>query len=1322
MKRGGSKTRIRVVDVLARLGDVLSMDQETLVYEVEAIERTLKEAELDANTYIQSILLAQRVDAATAPADFLKPAPEPARDVALRALLAEPFVFPTRPRIPKEFTEGNRSGRAAETEPGSVRAPRQVHLADGSESIAPEERLDLVTAVADRRAFELAVAGVFDVRPVRPTALRRGSGNYLYPTLVAHFISTGKIQAAPAAFWEEIRFPEAIATTLSTIKSLKALALSGYGTFLASAIARSISLGEFRRNSGGIQKKIGPAAPEGPTKWFESSRNFPALVRTVSAMFGPEAMSRAVFLSTPLASLHSHNLVAVYDAAVAWPEDPAIEAMVARERIRGENARTVRDAFVSRTRMRNEAGHLALIAKARFGDKYATGAASDPKKFLETLQPRDRSIVVSTYANWKKAWDSQVANPCPHVPLVIRLRRNGTVRDMKFVMARLAQYLPPRRPPGKQSGRPASDDDFLICRNCHHAVVCPHVVEWVALEIGSAPFSRIEQTLQKYAVPHQSGSDTTSSYCRICGELLSVHVREKKIPEVTGLVGLADLNLSTFVWRVAIEASRYMRFSSLTDPKRFASIAASVCYPLVVKSQEAELKRGAKMAADALPPAVQLYAVVFVYAYVLNLIVSTAGTTSSVGLVGVDSHGKSFKASVYAQRMVEYIAKDYSLVVSQLTKHKDFVINRFKEAYRSVLDAIGKQKIVRADPVRELIATVSSLDPMFAYARKVYSLAEHKQLQTSQGEQLLGQIDVDVSTFETITGYSLTKARKRGVASRERPDAGPANLYADIYIPSQDTESIRFSSGIIGNHRKPMPSSNPDDPRLDPAAVADIVRSWVGGRADSRKSVDREYYLDSYRLFARYVSGRTDPKEYGELLDVFRKDETKMLLEKRKGYVPPFHNFDFTDCRVRSVPRAAISELYDEDGNRHEWGLFVFKAAGRPVELRAAEIQAFRDKNPGAMLAPVDIRCSICHVSVHATAALDEIKVWKAYAARRNISTLFVFFETRCPKEGLHNMEKKKCTKCGITEGMFEEVKAGEFKESRAYYDKYSPVYEKERKVLSEFPIESAAPKVKAKPTTPKAEWEYDFGIVRKVADLASVDVAVIESIGNSENRTEKEILAGKNLLPEPSSREDHRIRMADAAVRYFLVQYLRFKNAPKLSVQTAKRVDEFLRAHNLSHTYKELSKILPDLLAEFDYNDRLRGFIRDRTLDGKYSLVRMYIVDQLCRMAHRLATAKQSGPLGKALARQIMQNVARSSMMFSKPDYNKFSFTIFSDKKTFKNPDGTSGDYGAPDSGLAGEDALSEPSTAGEIYGIGSADPFSYEGMDYDGHNEEPA
>jgi len=1064
--------------------------------------------------------------------------------------------------------------------------------------------------------------------------------------------------------------------------------------------------------------------------------------------------------------------------------------MIIEDKFGGKRARDVLDGL--RTAVGSRARGAPGGSLALPGDSVQV---DDPAAVSALLTKHELEVVKTEYDNRIAEWEAAAGNKCPHVRIVRRMRSAANVKDALTALHELEPYL--RRGGGDQASaiavarggagpelaaRPGSDTprrpgdaprrpddaprrpgpapatDWLMCRSCGFRALCPHVAERVALEARRASYDEVRTAVQKYAV-RVGSQDTYTYYCRICSERLAEVIEEDRAAEELGQFGDLDAGLRTKIWVAALNAVRRVRFPTPTDERQFANTAARAIYPLLLRAEAAVAKNGRRRRApragadeDDLDPRTQLYIIIFVYAYILDLIRTSHELGRSELSIGLEGVKPGAKASAYADAMFRIITEDHRVIVAQIEDiTADFLKARFTEAYRLVR---GDATIVvrTVTPEEELAVQTTTVDPVYQYAGVVARVAGALPIAAPADPAAARR------EFETIVGQGLDAIIRTARASAQVPALAPlflrrsgvevppdgdlnflmkdprVNLYANLYEPAtadrdalaafQNAElpgdnhgnrGIRFWIGAAERTKaKPKAAVNPADP--NPSALA-----------------ERGAFFEAYRLFAQYTKSIFSREAYdaylAELAE-YRRHEEKLRGERALAAIKPYYDFEFSPRQQYSRVAVPITALYDEQGRRHDWRrkvAYLYRDGAALVEIKGgvAGVKAAREEGtltPAMTL--VDLKCGDCGVLASAVADLDTVSAEKSMRAVSEIDSFFVFYEARCPVEGLHEWAGQACARCGLSAQDLKEAMGGSALKNvaaRAYYDKYSARFADERRAAAAAAATATAATATSAATRSDAaiaadllaekraaEWRPDYTVVVTAAELAGVTPATIEAIGNCEGREYADIVEGRRIPDLPAVVSDPRIYTADAEVRLFLADYNTLRGAARVTTAAAAATAaavaaaETLAAAEVPlHEYGLISRVLPDISES--YYAVYAAIRRSRPPADAYT----FSIQSLCRMAIAAthitsAAAPWAARLGATFAKKELATILRSQKLFSKP--GTFNWSIFEAEEDLPEQ-----------AGDVGEDiVIAESEEAPE-------DPFSGENMDYDTSEANP-
>lgn len=764
-------------------------------------------------------------------------------------------------------------------------------------------------------------------------------------------------------------------------------------------------------------------------------------------------------------------------------------------------------------------GRLALASESVRIDSSA--------KVDSLLTDREREVVHLEWKNRVTQWMSttRAAGACPHLAVVRRLVRATTVEQAGEALAAVDEMA-----------EKLVTDGWIICRTCRAPLICPHARDLVLFKAHKATFDKIQAGLMRYSLDVQMGGDTY--FCKICAGFLIEPDRDIRPDINPGRYGALGSQLRTKVWQVAIVASSHLRTPTPVDPKQFAAKAADVVSPLVaasyIESTAASKTRGkgtrgaggaggtgATEAETAdLMPATLLSVIVYVYAFILDLVQSTPNT-------GFDSVPQGAKAEVCAGKILQLIAKEHRNILAQIegiTGEK--LKEMFVAAYRAVR-AHGGHVINLANPEEVLAIQLTTLDPVYQYARTV---ARVDGRLPSKNAATPGDARRE---FETIMGNTLP-----GIITAARVGTRDPSLRL-LFNRTPGSEVATDSEFLMKDHRinlyskmyspktKTTPASAPLQARL-------FHEAYV---------LQREFLVD--------LTSASAKEKYEEKLAKHRALDATYLAARKKNSIPPYCGVKgaVTTQRWVGSPSPRLSSLYDEEGRRHSWvknATFVYRVAGKEdmLEIKGGipGVKAARENGTLPFDCKLeDVICPTCGVLRSKTDELDEKKVTLSVMAAAEREAFFAFYEGRCPETdgGPHAFSAEdECTRCGYST-----------KNKDAFYSRYKDGFAQARRQL--LSAGERAPPVSHPVTESKRprilSWSPDYTWITRAAALVSATPATIEAIGSTEARNYDDVINGKDIPPPPESL-DSRVYSADAAVRMFISDYSRLRHAYKVA------------------------------------------------------------------------------------------------------------------------------------------------------------------------------
>jgi len=998
------------------------------------------------------------------------------------------------------------------------------------------------------------------------------------------------------------------------------------------------------------------------------------------------------------------------------------------------------------------------------------GVSDDPSHLLEAISDtantknagkRDTEVVQTEYDNRKREIEMQVKNTCPHVALLLKLRAIKSSDEGMAILQKLRKFYKRYEFDGNQVRRKNKETStnnvrgkfaWILCENCGFRVICPHVDTLIHMRGQNSPYDEIQDFLAKYAGNRQfTGSE---SYCKICSERLSDITYEERSSDVR-VAGDMDSGLRRLIWIEALKASDDIRFSVPTDPRNFASTAVEVCYPLIVSAEKTISRKGGRQLTeradelDSVDPRTHLYVIIFIYAYILNLVRgSNQQNSAGGGPIKIDFEGvaPNSKTSEYVNRIMETIAHKNSSLINKIENiTNEFIISRFREAYRLVIAMYGGQALSGQEIAKTLLTEIVELDPIYHYAKKVAKVTghlplyparlpeeAHKEFASIMGDTLptLMSSRPPPMFLNALMGKKAVFEIPRGVDAEYVYKDPDANLYTKIFNPEKGKNiptgrEISDLMNLPASSGGPIKTTGGWDTRLG------------GGRPFGK--YDRAIYIQSYRLFVEYTTRVTSHETW----EIFRTHFNEFLVseavykQKHVHFAQPalYTFFDplsrRPDQRTRQYNQAVhghnITLLYDENGLRHQWSQYVYTdQQDHHLIFTRQQLhdKLFSGKDNVIMLDDyvlTDLQCSVCGILKSKVSKLDPAKVLQSLRVLTEFGAFFTYYESRCPIGGLHSFDGEVCTKCSLDLKLIQDH-CSETALARKYYNKFYTNYREDRRraVIPEIPTKtSRQTSQEGGPRELLAKnWVYDYGQILKTSQLLhhkGVTPSVIENIGATEKRSYADIRDGKGDPPMPEDRDHPRILAADSVMRLFTTYYNMLRNYPRLQ-HPPLILSNLMKTTPPPDALSEFAILFPDISC--DYSIKLSYMQKHRSPADTLH----FIIESFCVSVNTVhGFAKDGVPwyqeLSQRFAIAVLEDVLLSEKLLSKP--GPFNFMIFGDENVSSVND-SSGDnieaYSGP--GDVAEEVSEEYDPLADRE---ENNPFSLEYVDISAENLDP-
>jgi len=620
-----------------------------------------------------------------------------------------------------------------------------------------------------------------------------------------------------------------------------------------------------------------------------------------------------------------------------------------------------------------------------------------PDNILNRLKnARARELVKTEYENRMNYWKQQLDNKCPHLKLSSKLRHEVSMSDTMKVLKDLTSYFD-KIPENKSS------TSWIKCRFCKFNIICPHVREMLIAESNNKSYENIKNQLMKYAITTINGfteSDSYAYYCKICGEILATQTREERTSEIYGSIGHTESELKKLIWAETMLASKFIRFKSLVDPKKFASDLSNVLHPILVKYDTKSIKQGRKVKivkdqTEEVDIYAKLYSIIAIYAYILHLIAQ-----KKIGFEGVKPN---LKISQYAEFIMKFIMDTYVHILSHIDGvTPEYIASKFRDFFKIITATSPSIMINKSSDYESIVREMVMLDPTYHYARIVAkvvgSLPKHEPKTPEEAQD----------EFKLVVGYSMPDLVKKIISARKSKYLQNMRTFSEgslnITIPiGQQLEFIykkpelnaysklyKIRQGdMIKNLSKDMTKFDSQVLEHDSNIISHIIGVRIGGKSQTqsqkksksqqksqpqyqtqshkkskpqpqsqkklqklsiqnirRISPDLEpllsaQYIQSYRLFSMYITNiySEDAKiEYNLALKEYRNRERASYLIQELHKLKAYSSSIGKKDHSFVIKNLKSTYLYDENGQPHKFNIFIYRQNGANVELNFQDL------------------------------------------------------------------------------------------------------------------------------------------------------------------------------------------------------------------------------------------------------------------------------------------------------------------------------------------------------------------------------------------------
>ncbi len=931
-------------------------------------------------------------------------------------------------------------------------------------------------------------------------------------------------------------------------------------------------------------------------------------------------------------------------------------------------------------------------------------AAARVVDILDLLKGPERKIIELEYKRREGYLEAVINNKCPHVKLYGHFRRASSDAQIGHMFNDLKAFFK----------NPDASESMITCINCGFDIMCPHVREFTTLELAGRFYAEIKAKMAKYI---DRAISRDQYYCKICGEMIS---SGETYEEGSGIDSTSMMNeeLREFMWSEIAILSKSLKFGNMVNVPKLIGATRDICYPFIFEIEKQILKSKTN-SMDEIKAKKRLYVTIYAFAYFIHLVL---GHTSGKGDndISFRNHatGDAKNAIVgLVKHALDTILTMRNVAIREIPgMSPDIIKQTLITAYKSMQATRTVPTASRVDEDKALLMSVVS-DPIYLYYYNINVVAD------AIGGQLDGKNRVPgpskkfdmIDRLDHVLGGPLKAVAKAG------------HIYDKARVPT--FKGWREDTFL---QLKPMKEGRV---ALSPGKLV-YDDAFSGYCASSFKlflsmmsvhAWSEPLYMDS-GIKSSDPAAVVDPK-LRPIHETLRKKhadfevrETRLMDYKTMAYAQGYTFLPATHTRRWGYIDMPLSSIYDEEGGIHKWNIYIVSEGpvrggrggdgdgdkdgvgpgaklptGNEVppsnrkEYTAKDVVALLDKGVRFTGRIIDHKCSICGILRSVVGTLSVPKILDSLHARQRVANFYRFYESRCPRGGLHEFNAAECSKCGITSAFLMNTVAPA---SINYYREHKDTYTHERAEFASAVAQSIASTEEAVVVEQDntsfieeyASWSANFNIILNLSNRLKVNHRLLSALGATEKQEYSDISSGAYIPSEVEDKNSTRALAIDSHITNLITEYNQLRFFNKL-IRPPMDLSAIIDASGINkHKIAELSGLLPAIFN--NYTARFAYFRQHK----KAREIVAFCIQSFCEMCLKLLddTNKETERLRRNFVEHIVKKTLRNEELLTKPGYFNWSL-LYGDKDTKEKDSADPNTEMADTSGPGDDDADDE-------------------------------
>jgi len=857
-------------------------------------------------------------------------------------------------------------------------------------------------------------------------------------------------------------------------------------------------------------------------------------------------------------------------------------------------------------------------------------------------------------------------------------------------------------------------------------------------------------------------------YCNICGEEVYIKMTESSIRFIQGKLvasGIEYDSLGDIIYKEVAKIVRgTVRFKTMIDIRPIIKSVSSVLRPEIGKI-EGRLTKIRTNIGDDIRDLITLYIVIYTYAVISHMIFINHGEmtyssrpqfTPKIKIIqnqpldrskeGGKSHFLLQESEKFSDDGYMSDMSDYSTSSSPKKKHPP--LKNEMSGGKKETDKKNRLKNIINNAYYLIVTTRTSL----LKSVNTIKLDEIKPLLITAYKWVIGLYVVDTSSE-----YAGPSGTRKDIAENISDGAIYSYLWTVRNLIHKTTKDNVHA--MLGRSLETI-QKNLDTkgifenvPMINKIEYKDMITRTIVNRQNISKKDDikdfihliTEYWYKSYENTVKYFSTNIFKEfsvpasamlvEYYDSWDSVKTMQTSlqylnMISNAKPIYVPNYHKYGDRFEYDPSLMKINLAKIYRRNGRPHVWSIYVYVL--KKGKSGSAKKELTLDKIIDLLKSGYNIHSNYKLVDRKDPVTGEYESKVKDYSSeiKKNMSiiekkyNLFEYFDSRCPKYGLHTLDNnKKCTKCGIiAKPDWKNTSDGE-----KYYKKYFSIFDKVNEILNTVAkkdlkeledLNEVVSKYNPYEKVKIQKWKLNEAKLLDWSRRSKISFNILINLGLSHGIKFEKIESGEvNPQGNPEmTPDDFRVRLLklDSYYNNIIYQYYLLKNY-KTTYDLTTELNDII---DKQKTTKGLQSAMIDIYDPLYY----KRFIYYLYSGQSPEIISYFILNQISETMINIITKLTKNKFeifGKDLMMLMTKQIVNNERLVSLPDAFKYKIDkreeygeYASDSSDIESDTAdaiSSEEYGSPSEVESGTDVLnSESEVSGEVFNT-----FDYEGSD---------